>query len=124
MLEDLSTARASIDSLGHTLSGRVRISVPTGFGRMFLGGKLLDFARMHPGIALTVTFNNRIEDLIASEVDVAIRITATPPLDYVARNICSIRVNPLARACCSGVTFWRSARFTSALASTRSWTIC
>ncbi|MBN3763526.1 LysR family transcriptional regulator [Burkholderia sp. Ac-20365] len=98
MLEDLSTARASIDSLGQTLSGRVRISVPTGFGRMFLGAKLLEFARAHPGITLTVTFNNRIEDLIASEVDVAIRITATPPLDYVARNICSIDWNLVASA--------------------------
>ena len=80
MLEDLSTARASIDSLGRTLSGRVRISVPNGFGRMFIGSKLLEFARMHPSIALNVTFNNRIEDLIAAEVDVALRITATPPL--------------------------------------------
>ena len=93
MLEDLSTARASIDSLGQTLSGRVRISVPTGFGRMFIGSKLLEFARMHPGITLNVTFNNRIEDLIAAEVDVALKITATPPLDYVARNICSIDWN-------------------------------
>lgn len=90
MLEDLCAARASIDSLGQTLSGRVRISVPTGFGRMFLGSKLLEFARAHPGITLDVTFNNRIEDLIASEVDVALRITRTPPLDCVARNICPI----------------------------------
>jgi DNA-binding transcriptional LysR family regulator len=114
MLDDLCAARASIDSLGQTLSGRVRISVPTGFGRMFLGSKLLEFARAHPGITLDVTFNNRIEDLIASEVDVALRITLdvtfnnriedliasevdvalritrTPPLDCVARNICPI----------------------------------
>ena len=90
MLEDLCTARASIESLGQTLSGRVRISVPTGFGRMFLGTKLLEFARAHPGITLDVTFNNRIEDLIAAEVDVALRITRTPPLDCVARNICPI----------------------------------
>jgi DNA-binding transcriptional LysR family regulator len=90
ILEDLSTARASIESLGQTVSGRVRISVPTGFGRMFIGAKLLEFARMHPRITLSVTFNNRIEDLIASEVDVAVRITATPPLDYVARNVCPI----------------------------------
>jgi DNA-binding transcriptional LysR family regulator len=93
MLEDLGTARASIDSLGRTLRGRVRISVPTGFGRMFIGSKLLEFARAHPGITLNVTFNNRIEDLIAAEVDVAVRITSTPPLDYVARNICSIDWN-------------------------------
>ncbi|SAK81826.1 LysR family transcriptional regulator [Caballeronia catudaia] len=90
MLDDLSAARASIDSLGQTLSGRVRISVPTGFGRLFIGSKLLEFARVHPGIRLDVTFNNRIEDLIASEVDVALRITRTPPLDCVARNICLI----------------------------------
>jgi len=98
MLEDLSTARASIDSLGQTLSGRVRISVPTGFGRMFIGSKLLEFARLNPGITLTVTFNNRIEDLIAAEVDVAVKIMATPPLDYVARNICSIDWNLYASA--------------------------
>ena len=89
MLEDLGAARASIDNLGQSLTGRVRVSVPTGFGRMFIGTKLLDFAHTHPGITLNVTFNNRIEDLIASEVDVALRITRTPPLDCVARNICS-----------------------------------
>jgi DNA-binding transcriptional LysR family regulator len=98
MLEDLGTARASIDSLGQTLRGRVRISVPTGFGRMFIGAKLLEFTRTHPGITLNVTFNNRIEDLIAAEVDVAVRITSTPPLDYVARNICSIDWNLYASA--------------------------
>lgn len=98
MLEDLRTARASIDSLGQTLSGRVRISVPTGFGRMFIGSKLLEFARVHPGITLDVTFNNQIEDMIAAEVDVALRITATPPLDYVARNICTIDWNLYASA--------------------------
>jgi DNA-binding transcriptional LysR family regulator len=98
MLEDLSAARASIDSLGQTLSGRVRISLPTGFGRMFIGSKLLEFARMHPGITLNVTFSNLIEDLIAAEVDVALRITARPPLDYVARNICAIDWNLYAAA--------------------------
>jgi DNA-binding transcriptional LysR family regulator len=90
MLDDLDHARASIDTLGHTLTGRIRVSVPTGVGRMFVGAKLREFARMHPGIALSITFNNRIDDLIASEIDVALRIARTPPLDYVAREVCSI----------------------------------
>jgi DNA-binding transcriptional LysR family regulator len=98
MREDFIAARASIDSLGQSLSGRVRISVPTGFGRMFIGSKLLEFARTHPGITLNVTFDNRIEDLIAAEVDVALRITRTPPLDCVARNICPIDWNLYASA--------------------------
>ncbi|WP_266181378.1 LysR family transcriptional regulator [Dyella humicola] len=98
MLDELSMARASIDSLGKTLSGRVRISVPTGFGRMFVSAKLLEFARIYPGITLNVMFNNRIQDLISAEVDVALRITAKPPLDCVARHICSIVWNVYASA--------------------------
>lgn len=90
MLDDLDNARASIDALGHTLTGRIRISVPTGIGRSFVGPKLREFARIHPGISLAITFNNRIEDLIASEIDIALRIERTPPLDYVAREVCSI----------------------------------
>lgn len=90
MLDDLDNARASIDMLGHTLTGRIRVSVPTGIGRLFVGPKLREFARMHPGVSLSVTFNNRIEDLIASEIDIALRIERTPPLDSVAREACSI----------------------------------
>jgi len=90
MRADLNEARAAIDSLGRSPTGRVRISVPTGFGRMFIGSKLLEFARQHEGVTLSVTFNNRIENLIDSEVDVALQITSTPPLDCVARNICAI----------------------------------
>ncbi|TCK33741.1 LysR family transcriptional regulator [Paraburkholderia sp. BL8N3] len=90
MLDDLGAARASIAGLGHTLQGRVRISVPTGFGRMFVGTMLLDFARAHPGIALAIRFNNHVDNLISSEVDVALRIASTPPLDYVARHVCTI----------------------------------
>jgi DNA-binding transcriptional LysR family regulator len=90
MLDDLDNARASIDTLGHTLTGRIRISIPTGIGRLFVGSKLREFARLHPGISLAITFNNRIDDLIASEIDIALRVARTPPLDYVAREVCSI----------------------------------
>jgi DNA-binding transcriptional LysR family regulator len=90
MLDELDNARASIDTLGRTLTGKIRISVPTGIGRSFVGSKLREFARIHPDISLTITFNNRIEDLIASEIDIALRIARTPPLDYVAREVCSI----------------------------------
>ena len=90
MMAELSTARASIDSLGQSLRGHVRISVPTGFGRMYAGAMLLEFAKLHPGITLNVTFNNRIHNLIAAEVDVALKITTTPPMDCVAKHLCPI----------------------------------
>ena len=90
MMADLSATRASIDNLGQSLRGHVRISVPTGFGRMYAGAMLLEFAKQHPGITLNVIFNNRIQDLIAAEVDVALKITTTPPMDCVAKYLCPI----------------------------------
>lgn len=90
VMADLSLTRASIDSLGQSLRGHVRLSVPTGFGRMFAGEMLLEFARSHPGISLNVSFNNRIHDLIAAEVDVALKITLNPPMDCVAKKLCAI----------------------------------
>jgi DNA-binding transcriptional LysR family regulator len=91
MCDELAATCASIDCLGQDLRGQVRISVPTGFGRFFLSAKLIEFAKAHPNVTLTVTFNNRIDDLIAAEVDVALRITSTSlPLDNVARRICAI----------------------------------
>ncbi|MFP4593569.1 LysR family transcriptional regulator [uncultured Ralstonia sp.] len=90
MLQEVETARASIDGLGQTVRGHVRVSVPTGLGRFFLGAMLLDFAREHPSVTLRVTFSNRVNDLIASEIDVAFKITSAPPQDTVAREVCPI----------------------------------
>jgi DNA-binding transcriptional LysR family regulator len=87
---ELESARAAIDSLGKTLRGQLRVSVPTGLGEAVIAPLLLDFARRHPGIQLRVLFNNRISDLIASEVDVAVKITSQPPLDTVARALARI----------------------------------
>ncbi|MCP3728543.1 LysR family transcriptional regulator [Paraburkholderia sp. CNPSo 3272] len=90
MLEQLSATRSRIDSLGKTLSGHIRISVPTGFGRMFVGPMLLEFMCTHPDVTLTVVFNNRIHSLIAAQVDVALKITLQPPEECVARYVCPI----------------------------------
>lgn len=87
---ELASARAEIDSLGTTLRGHLRVSVPTGLGESFVAPLLLEFAAAHPAITLRVLFSNRIDDLIAAEIDVALKATAQPPLDQVAREICAI----------------------------------
>lgn len=91
MLAEVEAARAAIDSLGRTVRGHVRLSIPTGLGEFYLGERLLEFQQAHPDITLRVLFSNRVLDLIASEVDVAVRITSEPPPDQVARELCAIR---------------------------------
>ena len=89
MLEEAQAARASIDSLGKSVRGDVRIRLPTGLGHLYLAPVLLDFARNYPDVSLRVLINDFIGDLISAEVDVALKITSTPSEDHVARKICA-----------------------------------
>jgi DNA-binding transcriptional LysR family regulator len=50
------------------------LSVPSGYGQLVMSQWLLDFKRLYPGIVLDVVFENRVEDLIRDEVDIAVRV--------------------------------------------------
>ena len=39
---------------------------------------LVAFKRQHPGIVLDVIFENRIEDLLRDEIDIAVRVMSEP----------------------------------------------
>jgi DNA-binding transcriptional LysR family regulator len=84
---ELLAARESIATLGQSLLGRVRLSVPSGYGQLVMSRWLLDFKRRHPGIVIDVVFENRVEDLIRDEVDIAVRVMSEPPQNLVARDM-------------------------------------
>ncbi|KZC41908.1 MULTISPECIES: LysR family transcriptional regulator [Rhodanobacter] len=88
---ELLAARESVSALGHTLSGRIRLSVPSGYGQMVMSDWLIDFKRLYPGIVLEVRFENRVDDLLRDEVDIAIRVMAEPPQTLVARELGRVR---------------------------------
>lgn len=88
---ELQAARESASALGEGLVGRVRLSVPSGYGQLVMSDWLIDFKRQYPGIVLDVLFENRIEDLLRDEVDIAIRVIPEPPLNLVARELGAVR---------------------------------
>jgi DNA-binding transcriptional LysR family regulator len=88
---ELLAARESIATLGQELSGRVRLSVPSGYGQLAMSPWLLEFKRLHPAIVLDVLFENRVEDLMRDEVDVAVRVLSEPPQNLVARDLGPVR---------------------------------
>lgn len=90
LLDEMRAAQSSIDSLGASVRGDVRIRLPTGLGHLYLARVLLDFARDHPEISLRVHINDAIGDLVSAEVDLALKITSSPPQDHVARHLCHI----------------------------------
>jgi len=80
-------ARESVTTLGQTLQGRVRLSVPSGYGQLVMSDWLIGFKRLYPGIVLDVMFENRVEDLLRDEVDIAVRVMSEPPQNLVARDM-------------------------------------
>ncbi|MBN9320680.1 MAG: substrate binding domain-containing protein, partial [Delftia acidovorans] len=82
--QEAMAADESVDSLGQSLQGTVRLSVPSGYGQLQMSGWLTEFMRMHPGITLEVIFDNDIEDLMQGAVDFAVRVMTEPPESLVA----------------------------------------
>ncbi len=92
-LEHSSTAMTALERGEDALklaqnnpSGRVRIDLPTAFGRLYILPVLLDLAARCPSLQLNVSFTDRKVDLIGEAIDLAVRIGElddTP--DLVAR---------------------------------------
>lgn len=87
----LQAAQETVETLGRTPQGRVRLSVPSGYGQLVMADWLLAFKRLHPGIVLDVMFENRVEDLLRDEVDIAVRVMSEPPQSLVARDMGAVR---------------------------------
>src|SRR5882724_11319726 len=59
-------------------SGRLRVSAPVIFGRRCVSPVLLSLARKYPGLAVDVSFSDRVVDLIEEGFDLAVRIGTLP----------------------------------------------
>ncbi|RMX04291.1 LysR family transcriptional regulator [Corticibacter populi] len=88
---ELLLAEESIARLGKELEGRVGLSVPSGYGQMVMADWLIEFKRRYPGIVLDVVFENRIDNLVRDEIDIAIRVLPEPPPHLVARDMGPVR---------------------------------
>ena len=88
---ELLAAQETIGNLGRSLQGRVRLAVPSGYGQMVMASWLIEFKQLYPGIVLQVYFENRLDNLVSDEIDVAIRVLNEPPPALVARELGSVR---------------------------------
>ena len=84
---ELAAAGETIRSLGKGLQGRVGLAVPSGYGQLVMTDWLIAFKRQYPDIVLDLIFENRVDNLVRDEVDIAVRVLPTPPDSLVARHM-------------------------------------
>ncbi|TPE14641.1 LysR family transcriptional regulator [Pantoea vagans] len=80
VLEDLAEAEAVLAAQRTIPSGRLRLAVPTTYGRLNVMPLLMPFCQQHPELALSLTLSDRFVDLFEEGGDVAVRIGGAPDL--------------------------------------------
>ncbi|AWP34988.1 LysR family transcriptional regulator [Pantoea sp. MHSD4] len=71
------------------LHGKLHIQLPSGIGHRLMP-HLIAFQQAHPALQLNIALEDRLSDLIAEGVDVAIRLSESPPATLAARSLITV----------------------------------
>jgi len=90
LLSDLQDAEQSVSRGQTSISGRIRLALPLGFGVSQLASPIADFLARYPGIRIDVDLNDRHVDLIEENVDMAIRVGELESSTLIARRLAGV----------------------------------
>ncbi|MBT8120187.1 MAG: LysR family transcriptional regulator [Gammaproteobacteria bacterium] len=91
ILEDVLEAELATSQAHGTLSGSLKIALPSTFGIMHMGPAINEFLREHPQIEFDLDFNDREVDLMQEGFDLAIRIAKLPDSSLIARRLAPVQ---------------------------------
>lgn len=87
IVDDLRALDRELSSRDTRVEGNLRVAAPTVYGPLRIAPILARLQRAHPRLGVELLCSDRRVDLVEEGIDVAVRMTATPPLDLVAREI-------------------------------------
>lgn len=87
VLEEARHAESLLTQKEEVLSGNIRLSAPSDFGRQYLSPAIVDFSRRHPEVTFSVFLGERVEDLVANRLDMSIRVGNLPDSSLAIRHI-------------------------------------
>lgn len=93
VLEAAAEAEAMVRSYAAEPKGVLRISIPAGFGQMYLKEALVDFSRRYPAITVALNLSDRHVDIQGEGFDLAIRIGALADSALVAKKLCGVTMS-------------------------------
>ncbi|WP_117194682.1 LysR family transcriptional regulator [Rhizobium terrae] len=91
VLTGIEDAERFVSGESTEITGNLRISAPTSFGRMHIAPHLPTFMQAHPSLSIDLTLSDEFTNIIAEGYDVAIRISELKDSSLVARKLVQVR---------------------------------
>lgn len=102
IFEDVETLETEIEQSHDKPRGLLRVTAPVVLGQMRILPVVTAFRAEFPDVRVDLLLADSLVDLLEERVDVAIRMTAAPPMSYVARKLGDDR-----RLFCASPTYLR-----------------
>ena len=90
-LEAVHSTEIAVKNRGDAPHGLLRISASITFGRMYIAPLLPKIVAKYPELNCELVLTDHLVDLVEDNIDLALRLTKTPPDDAVARKLVNMR---------------------------------
>ncbi|MFP3547215.1 LysR family transcriptional regulator [Rhizobium sp. SIMBA_035] len=86
-IQEVDEAELEARGAGAGLSGRLRVSAATTFARLMIVPRLSEFLAQHPSLDIDILLDDRVIDVVAEGIDIALRMGALSDSSAVARKL-------------------------------------
>lgn len=83
----VQNAEEAMSGLGESLTGTIRLTVPTISGELLLPKAISEFSAKYPEIHIDMDLDNRFVDIVKEGFDLAIRTGELPDSSFIARRL-------------------------------------
>jgi DNA-binding transcriptional LysR family regulator len=91
LLAELAETEEAVGELQAKPRGRLRVNAPVSFGSLHLAAAIADYMAAYPDVAVELTLNDRIIDIVEEGYDVAVRIARLADSSLIARRLAPCR---------------------------------
>jgi DNA-binding transcriptional LysR family regulator len=89
-LREVASAEERLRDLRVELIGQIRLTAPVSWGQHVLAKRLPDFLRLHPAIEIELQLADRMMDVAAERIDLALRWTTLPSQELTATPVAEV----------------------------------
>ncbi|CAB3761349.1 LysR family transcriptional regulator [Paraburkholderia solisilvae] len=91
-MSSLTDAVASVTGGGESFGGEIRMTLPADFPAHIAAAAIAEYRQRHPAVRFHIRNTNEVLDLVANNIDLALRIGSSNPQDAIIRGVINMNL--------------------------------